>query len=162
MRLLVTLGEGGHTTEMLRLVDLLATIPGAPYEYHYLTIRQDPLCAQRIRIPGPVYSVTRIRWKKDPAWRAALRLVQAAVESLRVLRQARPAAILTSGPALAIPLAGWARLLRIPVIFIETGSRVHALSLTGRLIRPLANLYIVQWPELLPLVPGAVYAGRLL
>jgi len=162
MRLLVTLGEGGHTTEMLRLVDLLAAIPDADYEFHYLTIRQDPLCAQRIRIPGPVYPVTRIRWKRDPAWRAAIRLLQATVESLQVLRQARPAAVITSGPALAIPVAGWARLRRIPVIFVETGSRVHALSLTGRLMKPLANLYIVQWPELLPLVPGAVYAGRLL
>ena len=37
MKLLIVLGEGGHTTEMLNLVDLL----GDRYEYHYIITKED-------------------------------------------------------------------------------------------------------------------------
>ena len=67
----------------------------------------------------------------------------------------------SSGPALAVPFALWARLFGARVIFVETGSRVHGLSLTGRLMRPLAHLFFVQWPQLRDRYPGTIYAGRL-
>ncbi|MBC7242478.1 MAG: hypothetical protein H5T60_08540 [Anaerolineae bacterium] len=157
LRLLILLGEGGHTKEILILVDML----GPEFEYGYVVTRQDPLSEQKIRLAGPVYRVTRPRGKDDPVWRAGLKLVRTTVEALRVMLDFRPDALITSGPALAIPFAVWARLLGREVIFIETGSRVHQLSLTGRLMRYLATLFFVQWPQLQERCPWAIYAGRL-
>jgi beta-1,4-N-acetylglucosaminyltransferase len=54
-----------------------------------------------------------------------------------------------------------AKLLRVKVIFIETGSRIHALSTTGKIVYRFADLFLVQWPELLRACPKAIYAGRL-
>jgi beta-1,4-N-acetylglucosaminyltransferase len=54
-----------------------------------------------------------------------------------------------------------AKLLGIRVIYIETGSRVFALSSSGKILYRFADLFFVQWSELLPLYPKAVYAGRL-
>ncbi len=157
LRMLVLLGEGGHTKEILILVDLL----GREFAYGYVVTRQDPLSAEKIRLPGPIYRVTRPRGKGDPAWRAGLKLLRTAAEALRVMLDFRPDALLTSGPALAVPFALWARLMGREVIFIETGSRVHQLSLTGRLMRYLATLFFVQWPQLQERCPWAIYAGRL-
>jgi UDP-N-acetylglucosamine:LPS N-acetylglucosamine transferase len=61
----------------------------------------------------------------------------------------------------AVPACALARLLGIKVIFVETGSRVTALSLTGRLMYRIANLFFVQWPDLVQRYPKAIYAGRL-
>jgi beta-1,4-N-acetylglucosaminyltransferase len=47
------------------------------------------------------------------------------------------------------------------VIYIETGSRVFALSSSGRILYRFADLFFVQWPELLAAYPKAVYEGRL-
>jgi len=156
-RLLVLLGEGGHTKEMLILVDLL----GPDFEYHYVITQQDPLSEQKIRRAGPLYRVTRPRAKEDSIIQALPKLAKVLGEARRVLRQSRPDAILTSGPALAIPFAVWGRLMGVDVIFVETGSRVHELSLTGKLMRPLATLFFVQWPQLQERHPESIYAGRL-
>ena len=48
------------------------------------------------------------------------------------------------------------------MIYIEPISSVTRLSLTGRLMRPLANRFFVQWPELAREIKGSVLAGGLL
>jgi UDP-N-acetylglucosamine:LPS N-acetylglucosamine transferase len=78
-----------------------------------------------------------------------------------VLRRVRPAAVLSTGPSVAVPICVLARLTGVRVIFVETGSRVTALSTTGRIMYRVAHLFFVQWPELLHECPRAIYAGRL-
>jgi beta-1,4-N-acetylglucosaminyltransferase len=55
----------------------------------------------------------------------------------------------------------FAKLLRAQVIFVESFSRVRRLSMTGRLMRGIADLYFIQWEELRQAASGAIYAGRL-
>ena len=161
LRVLVILGGGGHTTEILRLVDLFVA-QGAPFVYAYLLTYEDTLSAQRIRQTGPVYRINRPSYKSYSGVRQVVGTLRALGQALGVMLRARPQAVITAGPALAVPVAVWARLLGSQVIFIETGSRVTHLSRTGRLMRPLANLYLVQWPALRDEHPQAIYAGRLL
>ena len=156
-KLLIVLGEGGHSKEILILVDLL----GAGYRYEYVITEQDALSEGKITHAGPIYRVVRPRAKDDGALKAALKLVRCGFQALSIVRRSRPDAMISSGPALAVPFALWARLLGVVVIFVETGSRVSQLSLTGRLMRPLANLFFVQWPQLQERYPKTIYAGRL-
>ncbi|UCC76166.1 MAG: hypothetical protein JSW37_11705, partial [Anaerolineales bacterium] len=158
MKLLIVLGSGGHTKEMIRLVDLL----GQGFEYSYLVSVDDPLSVQKIRVPGAVYHVIRPRWKDTPLPMVIIRTLLSAAQALVALVRARPRAIISTGPGPAVPASMLAKLLGIKVIFIETGSRVYALSSSGRILYRFADLFLVQWPELLPLCPKAIYAGRLL
>jgi beta-1,4-N-acetylglucosaminyltransferase len=155
---LVVLGEGGHTTEMLALVDDLA--PG--HDLHYVVIDEDALSAERIRRPGPVHRLPRPRAKDAGRVAAALRTIRAQVLALVLAVRVRPGAVLTTGPAIGVPVAIAARLVGAEVVFVETISRVTALSGTGRIMRHVADLYVVQWPRLAAETPEAVYAGRLL
>ena len=45
------------------------------------------------------------------------------------------------------------------VIFIETFANSKTKTLSGRMIYPIADLFIVQWEEMLELYPNAVYGG---
>lgn len=157
MKLLVVLGEGGHTAELLNLVDLL----GDRYDYHYIVSKEDNLSASRIRYPGPVYSLSRPRGKSTGKLNAIFRTLLTSIESLRVLLRVRPVAILSTGPAIAVPVSVIGKLLGARVIFIETGSRVRTLSLTGRIMYRWADLFFVQWSQLAEKLPRAIYAGRL-
>ncbi|KAF5317209.1 hypothetical protein D9611_003823 [Ephemerocybe angulata] len=47
------------------------------------------------------------------------------------------------------------------IIYIESFARVKSLSLSGKLIRPLVDRFIVQWPQLLQDVKMAEYHGWL-
>ncbi len=158
MKILVVLGSGGHTKEMIRLVDLL----GERYEYGYLVAEDDELSAQKIKVSGPVYRVMRPRWKDTSLPTAIARTLRSAVQALVALVRLRPHAIVSAGPGPAVPASLLARLLGIKVIYIETGSRVFALSSSGRILYRFADLFFVQWPELLESYPKAIYAGRLL
>jgi UDP-N-acetylglucosamine:LPS N-acetylglucosamine transferase len=74
----------------------------------------------------------------------------------------RPQAIISAGPGIAVPACILAKCLGIKVIYIETGSRVFALSMSGKILSHFADLFFVQWEELLSSYPKAIYAGRLL
>ena len=47
-------------------------------------------------------------------------------------------------------------------MYVEVYDRIDTRTLTGRLCRPLTNLFCVQWEEQLQLYPGAVLIGELL
>jgi UDP-N-acetylglucosamine:LPS N-acetylglucosamine transferase len=76
----------------------------------------------------------------------------------RVLKLSRPSAVVTTGAGVAVPFAWLARLQRIPVVYVESFTRIDELSLSGRMIRPIAERLYVQWPET-PATVGGRYAG---
>jgi UDP-N-acetylglucosamine:LPS N-acetylglucosamine transferase len=78
-----------------------------------------------------------------------------------LLRRERPAAILTTGAGVAVPFAWIGRLLGITVLYVESVTRIEELSLSGRMIRPVADQVFVQWPELAATSPGLRFAGNL-
>lgn len=157
MKALVVMGEGGHTKEMVALVEML----GDDLEYGYLMVDDDEVSAEKLTRDGPVFRVTRPRDKEHHHARDAVRTLRSAWQSWRVLRSWRPDVVLTSGPSVGVPVSILARLAGLKVVFVETGSRVTSLSLTGRILYRVATLVLVQWPELAERHPRATYAGRL-
>jgi beta-1,4-N-acetylglucosaminyltransferase len=82
--------------------------------------------------------------------------------AVRVLRKERPSAILTTGAGVAVPFAWIGRLLGVPTIYVESVTRIDGLSLSGRLIAPVAERMYAQWPELSDASHGRVrFEGNL-
>jgi beta-1,4-N-acetylglucosaminyltransferase len=81
--------------------------------------------------------------------------------ALTVLRRERPAAILTTGAGVAVPFAWLGRLLGVSVFYVESVTRIEEMSLSGRLIRPVAEQVFVQWPELAATSQRLRFAGNL-
>jgi UDP-N-acetylglucosamine:LPS N-acetylglucosamine transferase len=59
-----------------------------------------------------------------------------------------------------VPFAWGARLLGIPVFYVESLTRIERLSLSGRMIAPVAEQVYVQWPELAARSPRLRFAGN--
>jgi UDP-N-acetylglucosamine:LPS N-acetylglucosamine transferase len=158
LKLLVVLGDGGHTAEIVRLVEYL----GPDYDYAYLITTSDRISESKITIQGPIYHTMRPRAKDDKVWRVAWKLVHSFCRAAWLLYQIRPAVVLGSGPAVMVPIALLGKLVGARVIFVETGSRVTALSLTGKIMLRMADLFFVQWEQLQKRHPQTIFAGRLL
>jgi beta-1,4-N-acetylglucosaminyltransferase len=157
MRLLIVLGGGGHTTEMLKLVDLL----GPDYEYHYLLVKEVNFSGDRIQRKGQVHEVRRPRGRHDGVLASIVNSIIALVQITIILINVRPKAVIGCGPAVSVLVSVAGKLVGAKVIHIETGSRVNALSGSGRIVYSLADLFLVQWPALKEEYPRAIYAGRL-
>ena len=157
MKVLVVLGDGGHTTEMLKLLELLGPI----YEYSYMMATNDLISEGKITYKGSVYRVP-VPLGKYASQRNLMRAIGPIFRQLIVLLRARPEAILSTGANIAVPVSVFGRLLGVKVIHIETGSRVYTMSSTGKLMYRIAHLFFTQWEPLQKDYPKAIYAGRLL
>jgi beta-1,4-N-acetylglucosaminyltransferase len=82
----------------------------------------------------------------------------------------RKSILLMNGPgtcfALALAVIG-SRILGVPdeltpdLVFVESFARVKTLSLAGKLLYPLCDSFLVQWPSLVETYPRAKYIGVL-
>lgn len=82
-------------------------------------------------------------------------------QAFRILRQEKPEFVISTGALIAFPFCICAKLMGARIIYIESFARVHDRSLTGRLVYPIADLFLVQWESMLELYPKARYAGRI-
>ena len=53
------------------------------------------------------------------------------------------------------------KIFRSKIVFIETFANKNRKTATGKLIYPIADLFIVQWEEMLEIYPKAKYGGSI-
>ncbi|WP_270804873.1 PssD/Cps14F family polysaccharide biosynthesis glycosyltransferase [Aeromonas sp. QDB66] len=70
-------------------------------------------------------------------------------------------ALISTGPGISVVAAIIFKLRGIKVIHIETWSRFHTRSLTGRCMYFLSDIFYVQHKSLLNYYPRAIYSGLL-
>jgi beta-1,4-N-acetylglucosaminyltransferase len=152
-RLLVVCSSGGHLLQMQELREAWE-----PFERVWVTFdKSDSRSLLRDERVVHAHSPTN---RNIPNLLRNLRL------AYRVLRTERPSAILTTGAGVAVPFAWMGRMLGVPTIYVESVTRIDGLSLSARLIRPVATRMYAQWPELAQSSAGRIrfegnlFAGR--
>ena len=158
MRVLVILGDGGHTADTLKLVSLL----GPKYEYSYVMGNKDGISEGKIKFPGPVYRAPVPHGKTQRLLASLRPVIKCTLREFAILRQARPHVILNGASGIGVPISILGRLMGAKVIYLENASRVFTLSLSGRILYHIAHLYFVQWPYTKAKYPKVIYAGRLI
>lgn len=81
------------------------------------------------------------------------------VDAARITFKEKPKFVISTGALIAFPFCFCAKLIGAKVVYVESFARVYSKSLTGRLIYPLADLFLVQWEPMLKLYPKAKYVG---
>jgi len=74
-------------------------------------------------------------------------LVKNTFVAIKVLFKEKPDIIISSGAAVAVPFFYIGKLMRKKLMYIEIYDRIDKPTLTGKLIHPIADLFIVQWDE---------------
>lgn len=133
--MLIVCSSGGHLLQMLELRD-------AWDRYERVWVTFDKSDARSLLLDERVIHAHGPTNRNIPNLLRNLRL------AIGVLRAERPSAILTTGAGVAVPFAWAGRLMRIPTVYVESVTRIEELSLSGRLIAPVAVRVYGQWPEL--------------
>ena len=82
-------------------------------------------------------------------------------KSLRIFLREKPCAIITTGTHTAVPMCFIAKLFKKKVIYIETLANSNTKTVAGRIVYPIADLFVVQWEEMIKLYPKAKYWGMI-
>lgn len=79
----------------------------------------------------------------------------------KILRKEKPDLIISSGAAVAVPFFYLGKLFGAKLIYIEIFDRIDRPTLTGRLVYPVSDKFIVQWEEQLKVYPKAINMGSI-
>ena len=140
--------SGGHWEELM-------SIRSIADEHDTVYITEDGGQARDSSLEN-LYRVSQInRRQKDFLWR----FLKLTIAAAKIMLREKPDFIVTTGALISFPFCVIAKLMRAKVIYIETFARVNDRSLTGRLVYPIADLFLVQWESLLELYPKAIYVG---
>lgn len=148
-RALLVGSSGGHLAQLVALADWWRTT-----ERRWVTFDTADAVST---LPGE-----QVAWAHHPTTRNIPNLLRNLVLAARVLRDWRPDVVVSNGAAVAVPFFLVARLLGVRTVYLEVYDRVDSRTLTGRLVRPFTDLFLVQWPEQLDLYPEARLVGPLL
>ena len=133
MKICLVCSHGGHLSEMLQLKEAFEG-----HETFFITYD-----SPRTRgLTGRKYLLRNIG--TNP-----LVMGQAFLSTFRILCRERPKMIVSTGSEIAIPAFYLAKLFRVRTIFIETWTRIVQPSGTGRIVYPVADVFLVQWERLL-------------
>ncbi len=144
MKIALVSSVGGHLRELRALAE---NLPGT---HVWIVNDETPVLARGV-------SAHRIVHAERDLW-----VLWNLVELASIFARERPDAVVSMGAGPAVPAGLLARLAGIPVIYVEPSSAVRQLTLTGRIMRHLANEFYIQWRSLKPCAPRARYVGGLL
>ena len=82
------------------------------------------------------------------------------IKSLFYFIKIRPSVVVTTGAHTGVIMCYIAKLFRKKVIYIETFANIKTKSMSGKLVYPIADMFVVQWESMLNLYPKAVYGYK--
>lgn len=88
-----------------------------------------------------------------------LKFIRLFFQAYKILKREKPGLVITTGALISYPFCVLERMMHGKVIYIESFARVNEPSLTGKLIHKHADLFIVQWEDMLEYFPDAVLGG---
>ena len=140
--------SGGHWEELMFLKEIAD-------EYDTLYITEEGGQAEDSNLKK-IYTLPQINRHEKNFLFHFIKLFKSAS---KIMKAEKPDFIITTGALIAFPFCVFAKMRSVKVIYIESFARVNNQSLTGKLVYPLADLFLVQWESLLKLYPKAKYVG---
>jgi len=145
---------GGHLNELLQLKPLFNK-----YDYHVITekdktneyLKQE----YKERMSYLPYGT------RSKLFTYIFKYFYLCLKTIYLYIKIRPKYIVTTGTHTAGPMCYLGKLFGSKIIYIETYANKNRKTATGKLIYPIADLFIVQWEEMLKLYPKAVNGGSI-
>ena len=137
---------GGHLDELLQLAPLFEK-----YEYNIITEKEkygDKLYFLPYGTRAKIFSYI-------------FKYFYLCIKTIYYYFKLKPKIIITTGTHTAGPMCIIGKIFGSKIIYIETFANTNKKTATGRLIYPIADLFIVQWEEMLKIYPKAVYGGSI-
>ena len=97
-----------------------------------------------------------------PTNRNIKNLIKNTFLAYKVLKKEKPDLIISSGAAVAVPFFYVGKFLfGAKVVYIEVFDRIDKPTMSGKLVHPIADLFIVEWEEMKNVYSKAINLGSI-
>ncbi|MCD8117255.1 MAG: UDP-N-acetylglucosamine--LPS N-acetylglucosamine transferase [Oscillospiraceae bacterium] len=148
MKVCLVGSSGGHLTHLYMLKPFWED-----KERFWVTFdKEDARSLLKDEVMYPCYYPTNRNFKN---------LVRNTFVAIKVLRKEKPDLVISSGAAVAVPFFYLAKLMGKKCIYIEVFDRIDRPTLTGKLVYPIADKFVIQWEEMKAVYPKAINLGSI-
>ena len=91
-----------------------------------------------------------------------LQVILVLLRCMGVILRERPDVVISTGAAAGCMTCFLAKLIGAKVIWIDSITNVERISLSGRMVRYIADLFLVQWPDLVEQYKNVEYVGEVI
>jgi beta-1,4-N-acetylglucosaminyltransferase len=149
LKVCLAASAGGHLSQLLFLE--------ASWEkYDTFSITTQAVVSKKLSKYGNVYIVGECN-RQQP-----LRVTKVILGCANAIFHEKPDVIITTGAAVGCIVCFLSKLIGAKVIWIDSITNVERLSLSGRMVRYVADLFLVQWPELARKYSNVQYIGSII
>jgi beta-1,4-N-acetylglucosaminyltransferase len=143
--------EGGHLEEIQQIEKIFKL-------HRHFFVTEQTLLTLALAQRSNVHFLKHINRRK---WSMPFLFIYNTAKSYQILMREKPDLVISTGALSTIPICVLAKLTGSKLIFIETYSRVSSVTLTGRFLYRLCDLFIIQREELKKFYPKAIIAGAI-
>ena len=79
----------------------------------------------------------------------------------KLLKTEKPDLIISSGAAVAVPFFWLGKLFGAKLVYIEVFDRINKPTMTGIMVYPITDKFIVEWEEMKKVYPKAINLGSI-
>ena len=149
MKIAIVTSDGGHLSQVYKLKHWWQK-----HDHFWVTFKKKDATS--------LLKGEKIYWAYFPTNRNIRNLIRNLFVAWKVLRIEKPDVIVSMGAGVAVPFFWLAKLFRCKTIFIEVYDRISNPSLTGKLVYPFADKFILQWDEQKKFYPKGEVFGQIL
>jgi len=151
-RVLFIASTGGHLSELLQLKSMFDK-----YNFHLITEKTKSNMYLKDKYKNRVDYL--VYGTKDHMLTYPFKLLFNCFKSVYLYLKIHPDYIITTGVHTAGPMCCIGKIFGTKIIYIETFANISTKTVTGRLLYPISDKFIIQWESLNELYPDATYGG---
>ena len=146
LKVALVASSGGHLSQLLLLAE-----SWKGYETFCITTVE--VVGDKLRKYGNVYIVGECN-REHP-----LRVILVLLRCINIILRERPDVVISTGAAAGCIVCFLGKFIGAKVAWLDSIANTEKLSLSGRLIRPFADLVLSQWPEVARKYNNVAYVG---
>ena len=125
-------------------------------DYETFCVTTSDVVMDKVQKYGKVYVVGECN-REHP-----LRVILVLMRCINVILHERPDVVISTGSAVGCIMCFLGKLLSAKIVWIDSIANVERISLSGRMIRHISDLFLVQWPELAEQYSNVEYVGAMI
>ena len=160
---MIILGSGGHTGEILIMLSKLNFNKFT--DVFFVSSHNDKSSENKVKETIKINDFKNTKFHFEKIYRSRnvgqsfkssiFTTIYALFQSFGIMMKTRPSLVVSNGPGVAVPIIYIGFILKIllvlqefKILFIESYCRTTSISLSGKLLQPICDKFIVLWEHL--------------